>query len=207
MDLLSADSTRWSELKEKSRSGEWDVYEKVPPGQAITRKRHVVCIDNTLTDKVADRDVKKLAAQEQLTEEESLQMLVGDLVHLTDRTFVKALNKHLDECGSSEGCFYFMSEAAGRLAHLQKKGKINKASKFQEHLDSFAAKYNIAANVLSQWPAVMDCRDVRDRLAHSARYNGIQSLQQALSDGVPVLEPCKDAVAAMIVIGQRFQIV
>ncbi|GLC39937.1 hypothetical protein PLESTB_001819500 [Pleodorina starrii] len=171
-----------------------------------SRKRGVVCLENGVTKKVADAELPHFAAQEQVSEEHSLQVQVGDLAYATNRSFVKLLNEHLEKRKSVEGDFYDVTEVAARLKHLQKKGKTDKAQKFREDLESFANEFGISFEAFTQWQAVMDCKDVRDRFAHPVQRFGIDSLRDALSKNVAVLEPCKDAVSAMIVIGQRFKI-
>mmetsp|Transcript_7968 Transcript_7968/g.17092 ORF Transcript_7968/g.17092 Transcript_7968/m.17092 type:complete len:217 (+) Transcript_7968:39-689(+) len=206
LDLLSTDSPQWTDLFERNRSGQFEMYERVPPNQHLSRKRGVVCIDSRVAKKVPDSDVSKMVEQEQLNEQ-SLQVQVGDLAYHTDRCFVNALNKHLKECGSAEGDFYFISDAAACLSRLCRKQKVHKAAKFQGELDSFAKKYSISSIAFKQWQAVMDCKDVRDRMPHLPRLQGVESLREALDRNDPILEPCKEAVQAMIVLGQQFNVV
>ena len=148
-----------------------------------------------------------------LNDEQNLQALVGDLSYKTDRRIVNALNKHLVDCGSNEGGFFVVSDAAARLWRLNRlkgEGKQAEADAFNAQLDSFAGKYKITANAFRQWQAVMDCRDIHNRLSHLVRncshQDDVQRLKDALDNREPVLQPCCDAVNAMLILGQHFNV-
>jgi hypothetical protein len=190
----------------KERSGEWEVYEHISANGHLSRKRGLVCLDNLARKKVPDAEVQRFAAQEQVSEELKLKVQVGDLVYATNGVFVQSLNEHLESRNSTEGDFYYIYEAAARLKHLQKKTKTDKAQKFREDLESFANKLGFSFEAFNQWQAVMDCKDARDLLSHPMQRCGIAIMQDALEKNVKVLEPCKEAVSAMIVVGQRFNV-
>lgn len=203
VDYLASDSGIWAQLQERNCRGEWEVYERVLEGQPLSRKRGVVCIVNSSKRKIEDNKVPNYIAREALGENDNLIVHIGDLLYTTDWPIVKAFREHLEARKSVDAGFYYISDIASRLERLKAK---KKAEAFEEDIKTFADAHGISSLMFSQWSVVMDYKAKRDDLSHPLRSEGIRVLQAAIASDVPVVQPCKDAVSAMLALGQELKL-